>query len=141
MLTPAETSGVTPNGRPKKLGAAAKQVSEHAKALVGLEVELASLELKQKLASLGLGIGLLVAAAVVGLYVLGFTFATITAGLATFLPTWLALLIVTLFLLIVAALLAAIGIKRVQRGTPPVPEQAIEEAKRTSEALRGDATT
>jgi hypothetical protein len=137
MHTRAEASAET-NGRPG-VGAAAKQVADHAKALVGLEVELASLELKQKLASLGIGIGLLVGAAVTGLFVLGFGFATIAAALATFLPIWLALLFVTLFLLFVAAVLGAIGVKRVQRGTPPVPEQAIEEAKRTSEALKADA--
>jgi hypothetical protein len=139
MPTPAEGSP-GPNGRPG-VGAAAKQVADHAKALVGLEVELASLEVKQKLGSLGLGIGLLVGAALAGLYALGFGLATVAAALATFLPTWLALLVVTLFLLLVASLLAAIGVSRVQRGTPPVPEQAIEEAKRTSEVLRGDGGT
>jgi uncharacterized membrane protein YqjE len=137
MRTPDDTMAEG-NGRPG-VGAAAKQVADHAKALVGLEVELASLELKQKLASLGLGIGLLVGAALLALYGLGFAFATIAAALATFLPTWLALLLVTLFLLLVAAVLGVVGIKRVQRGTPPVPEQAIEEAKRTSEALKADA--
>jgi Putative Actinobacterial Holin-X, holin superfamily III len=136
MHTPAEPSA-GPNGRPR-VGAAAKQVADHAKALVGLEMELASLELKQKLGSLGLGLGLLAAAAILGLYALGFLFATAAAGLATFLPTWLALLFVTLFLLLVAAVLAAVGVGRVQRGTPPVPQQAIEEAKRTSEALRSN---
>ena len=139
MPTPADASP-GPNGRPG-VAAAAKQVADHAKALVGLEVELASLELKQKLGSLGLGIGLLVGAVLVSLYALGFLFATVAAALATFLPTWLALLFVTLFLLLVVAVLAAIGIKRVQRGTPPVPKQAIEEAKRTAEALKGDGGT
>jgi hypothetical protein len=137
MRTPADAAAEA-NGRPG-LGAAAKQVADHAKALVGLEVELASLELKQKLGAFVLGIGLLVGAALFGLYAVGFAFATVAAALATFLPTWLALLFVTLFLLFVAAVLAAIGVKRVQRGTPPVPEQAIEEAKRTSEALKADA--
>lgn len=139
MPTPADGSP-GPNGRPG-VGTAVKQVADHAKALVGLEVELASLELKQKLGALGLGIGLLVGAAVTGLYALGFVFATVAAALATFLPTWLALLFVTLFLLLVTSVLAAIGVKRVQRGTPPVPEQAIAEAKRTTEALKGNAGT
>ncbi len=120
------------------LGAAAKQVAEHASALARLELELASLELKRKLGALGLGIGLAGAAVFVGLYALGFLFATIAAALATFLPTWLALLIVTGFLLLVTVILLLVGLRRIRRGTPPVPQQAIEEAKRTKEALRSD---
>ena len=120
------------------LGTAVKQVSEHASRLVRLELELASLELKQKLAALGVGIGLGVGAAVVGVFFLGFLFATITAGLATFLPTWLALLIVTLFLLLLTGVLAAFAANRVQKGAPPVPEQAIAEAKLTTEALKSE---
>ena len=120
------------------VGAAAKQVADHAKALVGLELELAGLELKKKAAALGLGAGLAIGGAVVGLYAFGFLLLTVAAALATFLPTWLALLAVTVFLLAVSATLALVGLKKVQRGTPPVPEQALEEAKRTTEALRSN---
>lgn len=120
------------------LGAAAKGVAEHASAIARLELELASLELKKKLAALGLGIGLLVGALLVLVYGLGFLFATITAALATFLPVWLSLLIVTLFLFAVAGTLAFLGLKKVQRGTPPVPTQAIDEAKLTTQALKSN---
>jgi uncharacterized membrane protein YqjE len=122
------------------VGESAKQVADHAKALVNLELELASLELKRKLASLGVGVGLAVGAALFGLFALGFLFATIAAALATFLPTWLSLLIVTVFLLLVAAVLGLLGLKRIKRGTPPVPEQAIREAKLTTEALKRNGT-
>lgn len=128
----------TPDGEARGVGGAAKQVADHAKALVGLEVELAGLELKRKLGALGLGIGLAVGAAVFGLLALGFLFATAAAALATFLSTWLALLIVTVFLLLLAGLLGLLGRKRIQRGTPPVPEQAIAEAKLTTEALKSN---
>jgi hypothetical protein len=124
------------NGR--GLGTVVKDVTEHAKSLVQLELELASLELKGKIAELGVGAGLLVGGAVFGLYALGFAFAAIAAGLATFLPTWAALLIVTGFLLLVALVLALIGRGRMKKGTPPVPEQAIREAKLTQEALKSD---
>jgi hypothetical protein len=135
MHTPATETEA--NGTPG-VGTAVKQVTEHAKALVGLEVELAKLELKGKVAALGMGIGLLVAAAVVGVFALGFLFATIAAVLATFLPTWLSILIVTVFLGVVAGVLALVGRKRLQSGTPPVPEQAIAEAKLTTAALKSD---
>lgn len=122
------------------LGAAAKGVAEHASAIARLEIELASLEIKKKIAALGLGIGLLAGALLVVVYGIGFLFATITAGLATFLPVWLSLLIVTLFLFAVAGVLAFVGIKKVQRGTPPVPEQAIDEAKLTTQALKSNGS-
>ena len=130
------TPGSEAQGVGVGVGTAAKNVVDHAKTLVGLEIELAKLELGRKLGALGIGIGLLAGAAVFAVFGLGFVFATVAAALATFLPTWLALLIVTLFLLVVAVILGLVGLRRVRRGTPPVPEQAIAEAKRTTEALR-----
>jgi hypothetical protein len=121
------------------LGTAAKDVADHAKALAKLEVELASLELKRKLASLGVGIGMLVGGALLALFGLGFLLATITAALATFLSTWLALLIVTAGVFLLTSVLALVGLAKVKKGTPPKPEQAIREAKRTTEALKADA--
>jgi hypothetical protein len=120
------------------LGATAKEVAEHASSLVRLELELAQLELKRKATNLGIGIGLTVAAAVFALYAVGFLFATIAAGLATAMSTWLAILIVTLGLLVLTAILGLIGVSRIQKGTPPVPEQAIREAKLTTDALKAD---
>jgi hypothetical protein len=120
------------------LGATAKDVAEHASELVRLELELATLELKRKATNLGIGIGLAAGAAIFGLYAVGFAFATIAAGLATFLSVWLSLLIVTLGLLTVAAILGLIGVSKIQKGTPPLPEQAIREAKRTTDVLKSN---
>jgi hypothetical protein len=120
------------------LGSAVKEVTEHASTWFRLERELAILEVKKKVTSLGLGLALAIGAAVVALYAVGFLFATITAALATFMPTWLALLAVTLLLLVTAAILAWVGFGRIKRGSPPVPEQAIREAKLTTSALKGD---
>jgi hypothetical protein len=49
---------------------------------------------------------------------------------------WLALLIVTGALVLVGGLLAAFGLASIRRGTPPVPEQALEEARLTAEAVK-----
>jgi hypothetical protein len=124
--------------RDASLGSAAKEVAEHASALVRLEIELAKLEVSRKVGSLGAGLGLGVGAVVVAAYMVGFLFATIAAGLATVMPTWLALLIVTLFLLLLSVVLGLFAVNRIKKGTPPVPEQAIAEAKLTSEALKSD---
>ena len=118
------------------LGAAAKAVSERVSSIVRLEIQLAVSELKRKVVALGLGIGLLVGAGVFLLFMLGFAFATVAAAFATFLSTWLALLIVTGILLLLAGLLGFLGITAVSKGSPPVPEQAIMEAKLTAEALK-----
>jgi len=127
---------VAPSNGNQRLGAAAKQVAEHASALTRLEVELAQLELKQKAQSLGIGVGLGAGAAVMALYGFGFLLATAAAALALVVDWWLALLIVTGVLFLVAGIAGALAANRLQNATPPVPEQAIEEAKRTSEAIK-----
>jgi Putative Actinobacterial Holin-X, holin superfamily III len=124
----------------ESVGEAAKVVAEKASSIARLELELASLELKKKGAALGVGVGLAFGAAAVGLYGLGFLFATIAAGLAEAMPVWLALLIVTIALLLITTILALLAVRSLQRGAPPVPEQAIEEAKLTTQALKRDGS-
>jgi len=123
------------------VGAAAKQVAEHASSLARLELELAAVELKRKASLLGVGIGLGAGAALMALYGLGFLLATITAALAIVLDTWLALLLVTLVLFSLAFALGVLALGRIKRGSPPVPEQAIQEAKLTTEALKASGTS
>jgi len=118
------------------VGKATKSVAEHASALVRLELELAALELKRKLISFAMGIGLVLGAVLFLLYALGFGLAAAAAGIATAVPVWGALLIVTGILFVVTMLLGAFGVMALKRGTPPLPEQAIREAKLTTEALK-----
>jgi uncharacterized membrane protein YqjE len=120
------------------LGATVKSVSERASSLVRLELELAALELKRKVASLAVGIGLALTAALLLVFALGFGLATIAAGIATALPWWASLLIVTAGIVLVAGILGLLGVRAIKKGTPPVPEQALMEAKLTSEALKGN---
>jgi uncharacterized membrane protein YqjE len=127
----------TPETDPS-LGAAAKNVAERASSIVRLELELAALELKKKVTALG--IGLAIGAALFVLYMIGFAFASIAAGLATAMPTWAALLVVTGILLLGAAILALLAMQKIKKGTPPLPEQAIEEAKLTTEALKSNGS-
>src|SRR5262249_30508721 len=99
-------------------------------------IELAKLELKQKLAALGAGIGLVIAAVVILFFMTGFLLATIAAALATFLPWWLSLLIVTLFLSAVAVICLLVARVLFKKATPLAPTQAIEEANRTANMLK-----
>ena len=118
------------------IGDAAKLVADKASSVVRLELALAAAELKRKLRALALGIVLVAGAAVFVLFGLVLGLATIAAALATVFSTWLAFLIVTGGLFVLAGVLAVLGIGRIKKGTPPVPEQAIAEAKLTAEALR-----
>jgi len=123
------------DGRPG-LGGATKLVADRARSIVRLEIQLALSELKGKVAAIGIGIAMLVGAAVFAVFGLGFALATIAAAIATTLSTWLALLIVTGGLFVVVGLLVVLGIVAIKKGTPPVPEQAIREAKLTAEAVK-----
>jgi hypothetical protein len=130
----AEPSAVETPG----VGTAAKQVAEHASTLAKLELELAGLELKRKAGALGAGAALGIGAAVVVLYGIGFLFATLAVALALVVDLWLAMVLVTLGLFVFAGTLGLLARTLIRRGTPPLPEQAIREAKLTSEALKAN---
>jgi len=123
------------------VGTAAKQVAElaeHASALVRLELELAAARVKRKVSSLAIGATRGLAAAVLLLFALGFGLATVAAAIATATSTWLALLIVTGLVVLLALVLGGVAMTMIKRGSPPVPKQALHEAKLTTEALKGD---
>jgi Putative Actinobacterial Holin-X, holin superfamily III len=118
------------------LSGATKRVADHARSFVRLELQLAAAELKRRAAALGIGIALAGAAAVLALTALLFGLAAATAGIATTLPVWLSLLVMFGGLLLFAAILGGVGAALLKKGAKPVPEQAIEEARLTTEALR-----
>jgi hypothetical protein len=120
------------------IGGAAKSVSEHLSSIFRLEVELASLELKRKLSALGVGIGLGAGAAVFLFFMVEFALGAIAAGLATTMAVWEALLIMMGATFLFAGILIVLAVASIRKGTPPVPQQAIQEAKLTSEALKSD---
>jgi hypothetical protein len=127
----------TPADQRDGVQAAVHDVAEHARSLARLEVELAKVEVRDKVAALSGGALLLAVGGVVALFALGFLLATVAAALALVLPMWLALLIVGGVLLVIAGGLLALGRSRLQRGVPLAPERAIEEAKLTGAALSG----
>jgi len=127
-----ETDG-QPNGG---IGAAVKQVAEHASSLARLEIQLAAAEVQKKVKALAVGIGLGAGAALFALFALGFALAGLAAALALEVPTWAAILIVAAFALLLAGGLGAAALSFFKAGAPPIPEQAIEEAKRTTEVIK-----
>jgi hypothetical protein len=120
------------------LADATRRVAEHARSLVQLEVQLAMTEMKRKIAALGMGIGLAVAALVLmGLATL-FALAAAAVGLTYVLSVWAALLVMCGALFLSALMLAAVGVALLRRGGKPLPEQAIAEAQLTREELQDD---
>jgi Flp pilus assembly protein TadB len=121
---------------PRGIRASVRRVVAHARSISQLQKELATVERNQKASSLGAGAGLGIAAAVMGFYATAFAFATIAAALALVVDWWLALLIVFGVLLLLTLILGLLAAKMMKKGTPLAPEQAIEEARLTRQALR-----
>ena len=69
------------------------------------------------------------AAGIMGLLALGALTACLIAALDTAMATWLAALIVTVVYAAIAGVLALTGKDRLNRATPPVPEQTQDNVK------------
>lgn len=115
---------------------AARHVAEHATAIARLEAQLALAEVKRKATRLTGAIVLLAGAGAFSGIALLLGIAAGVVAIALVLPAWAALLIVMGFLLLLAGPLGLVGLILLKRGTPPIPEQAIEEARLTTEALK-----
>lgn len=106
--------------------------------LVQREIELVKTELIAKFKALGVGAGIIAAAMLVLLAMLGVLLtAAIFALTLTGLPGWAAALIVAGVLLIVALILGLIGYSILKRGVPPMPTESIESIKRDIRAIKG----
>ena len=105
--------------------------------LVHAEIELVKSELIGKLRSLGLGAGILVGAVGVLLFAVGTLLTAAILGLGTVLPPWLAALLVSALLLVVAVVLGLIGWRTLKRGLPPVPTESIGSLKKDVESIKG----
>ena len=127
--------------REQSLGELTKQLSDQTTQLVRSEVELAKAELAEKGKQAGFGAGMFGGAGLFGLYALGALTAAAILALDTAMKGWLAALIVAVVYGAVAGVLALLGKGRVQRATPPVPEQAIDSTKEDVEWAKERAKT
>jgi len=114
----------------------AKAVRRRIQTLVQLNLELAKLEGKQKMTSVGVAGGLGIVAAVFAVYGIGFAFATMAAGLSEVLAWWLSLLIVTAMIFLLAAIAALLARRFARQASPSKPAAALEEAERTIGTLQ-----
>ena len=133
----AENGMKPPETAEKSLGEIVGEVSQKASLLVREEIELAKAEVTTKVTRIGKGVAAFGGAAFIGLLGLIFLFHFLALGIADWagLKDWVGYGIVTLGLFLLAGLAAFVGSRLVKRGSPPVPEMAIEEAKKTRESL------
>jgi MFS family permease len=126
---PAEAGAGAEGLHDASFGELFKKLSAETSELIRQEMALARAELSEKGKEAGKGAGLFGGAGVVGLLAAGALTAAIILVLATFLPDWVAALIVAVVYGAVAAVLALRGKQEIKRATPPVPEQTIETTK------------
>ena len=121
----------------KSLGEIVAEVSEKASLLVREEIELAKAEVRQKVSKITRGASLGAAAGVFLVFALIFLLDTIAWLLVDLLnaSTWVGFAITTGILLLLAGIAGFLAFRWLRGGTPPTPELAIEEAKRTRAEL------
>ena len=124
------------SGSDASVGQLVEQLSAQISALVRDEMALATAEMKRKGAQAGIGIGIGGAGAVMALLGLGALVAAAILGLATVLAAWLAALISGVVLLVVAGVISAAGITQVRNSAPPVPEKAVQSTKQDIETVK-----
>jgi hypothetical protein len=114
--------------REQPLGELLKQLSQETATLVRQEIDLAKAEVSTTGKRAGVGIGLVGAAGIVGFLALAALTACLILALNTFMPAWLAALIVAVVYGVVAGILAMRGRDKVKEATPPAP-QTVETVK------------
>ena len=135
----ASGNGTAPPGSAEKsLGEIVNEVSEKATLLVREEIELAKAEIQQKVTRIAKGAAF---GAVAGVFLL-FMLIYLLEGLSwfwndlfNFNAAWPGFAITTGGLLVLGLIAGLLAARFFRKGTPPMPELAIEEAKKTREVL------
>jgi hypothetical protein len=125
-----------PRDEEHSIGELVKMMSEQASALIRDELRLAQLEMTSKGKQAAAGAGMFGAGGLVALYGVGCLIACAIIAISGVLAAWLAALIVGAALLAAAGLVALLGRRRMQKATPPLPEQAVADVKADVEEIR-----
>jgi uncharacterized membrane protein YqjE len=116
-----------------------ERLSDQTRRLVRDEVRLARTELTEKGKRAGIGAGLFGAAGLIALYGIGVLLAALVLAIAEAIPAWAAALIVAAGLFALCGGMALTGRSQARKAAPPVPEQAVDEAKKTAQTVREHA--
>ena len=143
-MTQPSTGGTTratvsPPDQEPSTGQLVSDLTNQISRLVRDEARLAQAEVTQKAKRLGIGAGLFGGAGLFAFFGLAGLITTAILALDLLLPAWLAALIVAVVLFAIAGVLALVGKKDVQKGTPPVPTQAIASTKEDIQTVKESA--
>ncbi|HEX8970459.1 phage holin family protein [Oryzihumus sp.] len=106
------------------------RLSEQSTRLIRDELELAKVEITDKVRHAGVGAGMFGAAGVLAWFGLATLIATAILALSLALPAWLAALVVTVVVFAAAGVAALAGRRQVQEAAPPVPRETIDSVER-----------
>ena len=126
------------NGADKSLGDVVTDVTEKASLLVREEIELAKAEITEKATKLGKGAAALAAAGVLAVFALIYLFHALAwffVDAFNWNTVWPGYLLTFVVILAIGGVAAFLGIRWLKGGSPPTPDLAIEEAKRTRAML------
>jgi uncharacterized membrane protein YqjE len=127
-----------PPGQDQSVGELVVDVSERVSTLVREEIELAKTEIREKVTKLIQGGVVGIAAAifvVMGLAMVMHSIAWVLNDYFFSDHVWIGFLIEGVFWFIIAGIAGLVAKRAMEAGSPPTPDLAIEEAKRTKETL------
>ncbi len=125
-----------PQDQEHSTGELVKTMTEQVSTLIRDELKLAQLEMTSKGKQAATGAGMFGASGVVALYGVGCLLACAIIAISGAVAAWLAALIVGAALLVAAACAALLGRRRLQKATPPVPEEAVASVKADVEEIK-----
>jgi hypothetical protein len=141
MASAGQTPPAPEPGDDRSVAELVFDVSEKASSLVREEIELAKTEVTEK-------VGKILRGSVVGIAAGAFAFLALILAMHGFAwllneelfdgKAWPGYFVEAAIFLLIAAAAGLFAYRSVQAGAPPVPEQAIEEAKRTKEMFEGE---
>jgi O-antigen ligase len=111
------------------------ELPDRVSTLVRAEIDQIKAELTYKAKHFGIGAGLVVGAAFVGIFLLGTLIATGILALSLVMPGWAAALIVSGVLLLIILILLGIAVLNFKRGSEPL--ESIESVRQDLDAITG----
>ena len=120
------------------LGALVHQLTTQVPDLIRSEIRLAQAEVAQKGKALGVGVGVFSVAGLLAFFGVATLIATAVLALATVVDGWLAALIVSLALLVAAAVAGLVAKSKVTAAAPVKPELAMEGLREDIATVKGN---
>jgi len=133
---PVSNSGYNPKSK-QSLFTLLSELPGQITALVKAEIDAFKADISGKAKNVGIGLGLFIGAAVFAYFAVLVFIAVAVIAIDLALPLWLSALIVAVGLLLVAVILALIGLNRVKKGTRHDPDGVTANLQKDVDAFKG----